>query len=184
MSRHDDSRLRIVTLCTGNVARSVMLGYMLTTLGESNGDDWHLRTAGTHVVEGSAMSGRTRDALLAVPELGEHRYGVHRSHQLTGDDVTWADVVIATEARHVTYARTHFAHASTKTASLGQFVRDAPLDATWVDRVRAVASCDPVAELDVLDPAGAQQDVYDACAVQLWQLAQRAAQLLRDDVET
>ena len=29
--------MNIVTLCTGNVARSVMLGYMLTTLAESNG---------------------------------------------------------------------------------------------------------------------------------------------------
>jgi protein-tyrosine-phosphatase len=29
--------LNIVTLCTGNVARSVMLGYMLTTLAEASG---------------------------------------------------------------------------------------------------------------------------------------------------
>lgn len=175
-------RLHIVTLCTGNVARSVMLGYMLTTLRDSNGDHWLVRTAGTHVVEGSAMSGRTRDALVAIGELGEHRYGAHRSRQLTDADVDWADVVIATEARHVTYARTHFANASAKTVSLGQFVRDAPLGATWADRLRAVASVEPVADLDVADPAGGDHDVYDACAAQLWQLAQRAAVLLRDDV--
>ena len=64
--------LRIVTLCTGNVARSVMLGYMLTTLAYTNEADWKLRSAGTHVIEGSAMSSRTRDALWSIDELGDH----------------------------------------------------------------------------------------------------------------
>ena len=69
----DDASLNILTLCTGNVARSVMLGYMLTTLAESTGQDWNVRTAGTHVAEGSAMSGRTREALKKVEELGDQR---------------------------------------------------------------------------------------------------------------
>ena len=55
--------LRIVTLCTGNVARSVMLGYMLSTLADDSGVEWQIRTAGTHVTEGSAMSVRTRDGI-------------------------------------------------------------------------------------------------------------------------
>ena len=82
-------RLNIVTLCTGNVARSVMLGYMLTTIADAAGVDWHVRTAGTHVTEGSAMSGRTRDALRHIEGLGDHRYGAHRSHQLDVDDARY-----------------------------------------------------------------------------------------------
>jgi len=47
-----------------------MLGYMLTTLAYTNEVDWKLRSAGTHVIEGSAMSSRTRDALWSIDELG------------------------------------------------------------------------------------------------------------------
>ncbi len=60
--------IKILTLCTGNAARSVMLGYMLVTLGE-RAASWSVRTAGTLVSEGHAMSARTRDALLDIPEL-------------------------------------------------------------------------------------------------------------------
>src|ERR1039458_8278867 len=99
------SPLNIVTLCTGNVARSVMLGYMLTTIAHSSGEAWHVRTAGTHVTEGSAMSARTRDALVKIEELGDHRYGAHRSHQLSEADAEWADVIICAELDNVNLDR-------------------------------------------------------------------------------
>jgi protein-tyrosine-phosphatase len=38
--------MKIVALGTGNVARSVMQGYMLIAIAESNGLNWHVRTAG------------------------------------------------------------------------------------------------------------------------------------------
>jgi protein-tyrosine-phosphatase len=164
--------LRIVTLCTGNVARSVMLGYMLTTLAESSGHDWSIRTAGTHVAEGSAMSARTRDALLAVDGLGTHRYGAHRSHQLSADDVAWADVILASEADHVNFVRANFPDASNKTVALVQFVERAPRDRSFDAQVQAVAALDPSSASDVVDPAGGDQSVYDQCAAQLWNVAQ------------
>src|ERR1700690_2035785 len=120
--------LNIVTLCTGNVARSVMLGYMLTTIAESTGEEWHIRTAGTHVTEGAAMSGRTRDALIRIDELGGHRYGAHRSHQLTGADAEWADVILCAESDNVRYVRATYATNADKAVQLAQFVRFAPLD--------------------------------------------------------
>jgi protein-tyrosine-phosphatase len=115
--------LKIVTLCTGNVARSVMLGFMLTTISEAYGVDWKIRTAGTHVLEGSSMSARTRDALLRLEELGEHHYAGHRSHQLAADDVEWSDVILASEADHVAYVLRHFPDGGAKTVQLAQFVR-------------------------------------------------------------
>jgi protein-tyrosine-phosphatase len=165
------SPIKILTLCTGNVARSVMLGYMFTSLSETNGLDWHIRTAGTHVIEGSAMSARTRDALLALPDLGEHRYGSHRSHQVTSEDVAWADVIVTAEASHVNFVRSNVDDGALKTVLLGQFLLEAPLDVPFEEKVRAVAQLEPDDDFDVIDPAGGNQDVYDACATQLWAMA-------------
>jgi protein-tyrosine-phosphatase len=170
--------LNIITLCTGNVARSVMLGYMLTTIAESTRAEWHVRTAGTHVTEGSAMSARTRDALLTIEELGDHRYGAHRSHQLNQADTEWADVILAAEADNVKFVRANFATNADKAVQLAQFVRFAPLDGDVDAQLRAASAHEPSPDFDVEDPAGADQLTYDACARQLWDLAQAFALLV------
>jgi protein-tyrosine-phosphatase len=175
------SSLKLVTLCTGNVARSVMLGYMLTSLATSNGFDWKVRTAGTHVVEGSAMSARTRDALLTLDDLGEHHYSGHRSHQLTSDDVAWADAILTSEAGHVYFVRSNFPEATSKTAMLHQFVREAPLDVLFDDQFRHVASLEPSPLFDVDDPAGGDQALYNACALKLWEMAQVFSTIVSDE---
>jgi protein-tyrosine-phosphatase len=172
--------LKIVTLCTGNVARSVMLGYMLETLNETSGSKWSVRTAGTHVVEGLAMSGRTRDALQRLDELGAHHYNAHRSHQLSAEDVAWADVILASEADHVRYVRSNFADHARKAVQLYQFVRHAPLDVAFDEQLALSASLEPSIDLDVADPAGGDQAVYDACAQQLWALSQAFAVLVTE----
>ena len=173
--------MNVLTLCTGNVARSVMLGYMLATLAESSGEDWHIRTAGTLVVPGASMSSRTRDALTGIDELGEHHYGGHRSHQLVDDDVRWADVILTAEAAHVNVVRANHPNGSSKTVQLQQFVRFAPLDATLVEQVAQVAAMEPSAQFDVADPAGGDHETYAKCAMQLWELAQVFALLVEGD---
>ncbi|MHB8379746.1 MAG: arsenate reductase/protein-tyrosine-phosphatase family protein [Acidimicrobiales bacterium] len=166
------SSLKLVTLCTGNVARSVMLGYMLESLAQVGGFDWSIRTAGTHVVEGSAMSSRTRDALQSLDDLGEHHYGSHRSHQLSSEDVAWADVILTSEANHVLFVRSNFPGASSKSVLFHQFVREAPLDLAFNEQLRVVATREPLATYDVDDPAAGDQATYNACATKLWKLAQ------------
>jgi protein-tyrosine phosphatase len=173
--------VKIVTLCTGNVARSVMLGYMLGTLGEANGFDWKIRTAGTHVIEGSAMSSRTKDALVSLPDIGEHQYGAHRSHQLDGEDVEWADVILTSEANHVNFVRANFPRGSEKTVLLGQFLREAPLDVKGTEQIRRVALLTPSGFFDVDDPAGGDQATYNECAAQLWAMAQAFATVVADE---
>jgi protein-tyrosine-phosphatase len=164
-------KLNVVTLCTGNVARSVMLGYMLTTIAEATGEAWHIRTCGTHVTEGSAMSSRTRDALLKIDDLGDHRYGSHRSHQLTQADCEWADVILAAEVDNVNYVRANFPLLAYRAVQLAQFVRFAPLGGDLHAQLRVVSTHDPSMDFDVADPAGGDQTTYDACARQLWELA-------------
>jgi protein-tyrosine-phosphatase len=173
--------LNVVTLCTGNVARSVMLGFMFTTIAEASGSEWHIRTAGTHVTEGSAMSGRTRDALMKIEELGAHRYGGHRSHQLTEVDCEWADVILAAEADNVRFVRTVFASHSHKAVQLAQFDRYASPNRTFGEQLGEAVAHEPSAEFDVVDPAGGDQATYDACARQLWNLAQTFALTVKDE---
>ena len=175
--------LKIVTLCTGNVARSVMLGYMLTTISEANGFAWQVRSAGTHVIEGSAMSGRTREALTRIDELGAHHYGAHRSHQLSSDDVTWAEVILTSEADQVRFVQRNFPGHGHKAVQLAQFVRLAPLEGPFASQLEVVAHVAPSFEMDIADPAGGDQSTYDACASLLWELSQVFATLVaeRDD---
>ncbi len=155
-----------------------MLGYMLTTIADAHEADWAIRTAGTHVAEGTAMSSRTREALLRIPEVGDHSYGAHRGHQLTRDDVEWSDVILASEALHVLFVRRHYPEAAAKSVSFGQFIRSAPLDEPFDDRVSFVSSLVPDSSFDVDDPAGQDQLAYDQCARSLWDMAQVFATLV------
>ena len=164
--------LRVVTLCTGNVARSVMLAAMLEALGADSGHPLETRSAGTHAIEGSAVSARTRDALLAIDELAPTSLNAHRSHQLELADLEWADLVLCAEADHVSYVRRVFPAFALSCCTLGQFARQAPLDTPWSTQVAVVSANDPDPALDVADPAGGDQAVYDECARTLFDLAQ------------
>ena len=178
---HRSSPVNVVTLCTGNVARSVMLGYMLTTIAHATDEAWHVRTAGTHVTEGSAMSSRTRDALVKIEGLGDHRYGAHRSHQLSEADAEWADVILCAEVDNVNYVRANLAPHAYKAVQLAQFVRYAPLEGGIDAQVRAAHSHEPSADFNVADPAGGDQAIYDACARQLWELAHAFALIVNNE---
>lgn len=161
----------LVTLCTGNAARSVMAGAMLR--------DAPLRivTAGTHVIEGQPMSRRTRAALESV---GRNADG-HRSHQVADGDIDNSVLILAMAAEHVAYIRRKHPQAAARTASIKRLVRDlAQGEEPLADRL-AVLRLDEV-ELgtweDVEDPAGGEDADYVACAQELADLCGRLRPLL------
>jgi protein-tyrosine phosphatase len=173
--------MNVVTLCTGNVARSVMLGYMLSDLSEGNGWAWQIRTAGTFAIEGQAMSARTLQSLRGLEEIGEHDFTRHRSRQITDDDAAWADVIFASEADHVRFVRDKHPSAAHKVVQLKHFVATAPLEGPIAERVQAVATLEPDVVWDVVDPAGGDQATYDATAQELWDLTMALGVILMDD---
>ncbi len=164
----DRSPSVLVTLCTGNAARSVMAGAML------QGAPLSIVTAGTHVVEGQPMSRRTRAAL---EELGWKADG-HRSHQVTDEDIDGSVLVLAMAAEHVAYVRRKHPHAAHRTASIKRLARDLPSGPEPLAHRIAALRLDEV-ELgeweDVEDPAGGEDAIYVSCAREL---ADLCAQLL------
>lgn len=151
--------LRLLYVCTGNAARSVMATAM--TRARTSGVE--VRGAGTLSIPGLPMSSRTRAALA---ELGLSDSS-HRSNQLEEIDMRWADLVVVFEPQHLGYIRTNHPSGAAKSASLPRLVQQLPDDERpLVDRVAALG----LDELDiepweeVVDPAGGDQDVFHACA--------------------
>ena len=153
------AELHVVSLCTGNAARSVMAGVLL----EEHVPGLTVTTSGTHVIEGMPMSWRTRDAILG---LGLE-VPMHRSRQATVEELDRADLVIALACEHVGWMRRVHPRAAPRTATLKRLARDLAAGSEPLgERVESLDLADVVLEPweDVIDPAGGDVDVFHETA--------------------
>src|SRR5208282_3881203 len=103
----------------------------------------------------------------------------HRSHQLTGADLEWADLVLAMEGDHVRYVRRLFPEAAGRTATIRRLCADlAPGPGPLGERLDSLglAQVSLHSAEDVADPAGRDEEVYVDCAKQLWDLCVELAE--------
>jgi protein-tyrosine phosphatase len=163
----------VVFVCTGNAARSVMAGAVLSHMGGAR-----VVTAGTLVIEGQPMSWRTRKSLedlgVAVPD--------HRSRQLRDGDVEDADLIVTFEISHVEYIRRTHPEAAARTATLRRLCRDLPgTSGPLPERLAALslAGVDLEPWEEVEDPAGGDLEVVVACATEVAALVDELAAALR-----
>ena len=167
----------LMFLCTGNAARSVMAGMMLSQLRPQT----KVTTAGTHVIEGQPMSWRTRDAILGA---GFEVFS-HRSLQVTSAGLRDVDLLVAMAGEHVAYVRRQHPEAAARTATLKRLCRDLAAGGPLPARVAALGLAEVALEPweDIEDPAGGDLPEFVACAAEIHELMVTLVRLL-DPVPT
>jgi protein-tyrosine-phosphatase len=163
----------VVTLCTGNAARSVIAGAIL----EARVPGLDVSTRGTAVIEGLPMSWRTRAAIEA---LGLRADG-HRSRQLTDADLESADLVLAMAVEHVNYVRRVEPAAASRTATLRRLARDLPGQSGDLDERLVALDLERVALEpweDIVDPVSGDVEEFHRCAEEIGGLLEPLLPLL------
>ncbi len=163
----------VLMLCTGNAARSPMA----TLIGKQRNSTYRFQGAGTHSIEGLAMSGRTRKALESIG-LSD---ASHRSHQLSAADTRDASLIVAFAPEHVDFVRRTYPEAAAKTATIHHLIDHLRFSSEPLEqRVAALhlAEVKVPRDIEVTDPGGGDDNAFIACLREIDMLMQKLLALL------
>ena len=174
--------LNILAVCTGNICRSPLAEYHLKDALDPH--DFTISSAGTHAVQNGCVS----DPQIAIARhLGLTDIVHHRATQLTRTHIAQADLILTATLGHRRSAVQIVPSASVKTFTIREFahlcshvreqditelianglvVRKIP--AAAVHQLRGlITPPDDVGDYDVVDPFGADEQIYETSASQL-----------------
>lgn len=182
--RHDE--LRVLSVCTHNRTRSVLMGALLAAHLEECGVDAVVATAGTGS-EGLPAIDRAVRVLASRGIDVDH----HRSRKIDAPLITGADLVITAEQQHVVSIAGRWPAAFSRTFTLPEIVSRAQvvgprhgrsldewLSALGEDRPEALAYLDATDVGDIADPTGHSPLVWDECYARIDALTRRLAEVL------
>lgn len=153
----------ILVICTGNAARSVMVGAIM----HDRRPDLNVVTAGTLTMDGQPISWRTREALRRIGLSAPN----HRSTQMKRDHGDEADLIIALAPEHVEWVRRNLPPVAHKTVTLKRLVRHLSTDrqTPLAERVAALRAHEVELEPweEVVDPGGGEVEAFIDCAIEV-----------------
>ena len=177
--------LRILTVCTHNRTRSVMMAAMLESmLRERLGSDGVQVRSGGFGPEGLPA---IHDAVEAMRRRDLDVSG-HRSHQVTVDDLADADVVLTAERNHVVRVAALSPQVFGRAMTLPEFLdraiaveRDADDPSGWIPLLTADRTASAYlsgATPEIVDPTGSAPRAFEAAVERLEAQCREAARLL------
>lgn len=153
----------ILVICTGNAARSVMVGAIVN----DRRPDLNVVTAGTLTMDGQPISWRTREALKRI-ELNAPNHRSKQMQQHHGDE---AELIVALAPEHVEWVRRNHPHVAHKTVTLKRLVKHLSHDrrTSLAERVAALRAHEVELEPweEVVDPGGGEVEVFIDCAIEV-----------------
>jgi protein-tyrosine phosphatase len=152
--------MEILFVCTGNTCRSVLAEYLLRKkLADKGLGAITVRSAGVAAFSGMLSSEGAVEVLKARGVDGSG----HRSHPVTEEWVTSADLILTMEARHRTWILEHFPRANRsrvkeKVHEFKSFVGSSG---------------------DVADPVGQSLSTYECCAQEIEAILEKIIPILK-----
>ncbi|MFC1494119.1 hypothetical protein ACFL6W_02460 [Thermodesulfobacteriota bacterium] len=111
--------MNILFVCTGNISRSFLAEMLLKNeLRKNRFSEIQVSSAGTSAFPGTPADSEMMNFLLDKDIPAEN----HISRILTGDEITWADIILVMEDFHYDFIMESWLEADGKVQKLGKYV--------------------------------------------------------------
>jgi len=167
----DKAKFKVLFVCTGNSCRSPMAeGILKKMLRENKLDNFEVSSAGTFSVDGALPS------LFAVEVTKTRSVNLtqHRSHQLNGQTLRKADLILVMSNEHLELIRKMDKKAVEKTYLLKTFPQNHPTAQPEAPAPPKAGDLSMPADKDrsqsvwyIKDPMGGSMDDYTQCFLEI-----------------